>query len=155
MTAMDRSTFFPRAIPAKRSQEKVRAPHNAQEWANLLGATGGALELSKCSFHLLHWRFSMQGAPVLANCPSECRSIKVTDPHTSITQTLEYLTPHSAQKTLGRYKEPTGTQIIQFHQLKKKATPSPSSCGPLYYHARNHGCTIKHVIDPLSATFPT
>ena len=99
----------------------AHAQHNAQEWANLLGATGGSLELPKCSYHLLYWRFSMQGAPVLANCPQEYRTITVTDPHTQTTKTLEYLSPHSVHKTLGHYKEPAGTQITQFTQLKKKS----------------------------------
>ena len=142
------------------SKMHVRAQHNAQEWANLLGATGGALELSKCSFHLLHWRFSMQGAPVLANCPSEYRSIQVTDPHTSITQTLEHLTPHSAHKTLGHYKEPAGTQITQFHQLKKKSdsitkflwsTPLSREESWLYYQA----CYLPAICYPLTCSHLT
>ena len=40
------------------------AQKNAQLWTNLLHASGGALELSKCSFHLLRWSFSISGAPV-------------------------------------------------------------------------------------------
>jgi hypothetical protein len=39
---------------------------NAQHWNDLLHASGGSLELSKCSCHVLHWIFSVQGAPVLA-----------------------------------------------------------------------------------------
>ena len=37
----------------------------AQLWTNLLHSSGGTLELSKCSFHLLRWSFSISGAPVL------------------------------------------------------------------------------------------
>jgi hypothetical protein len=35
--------------------------HNAQTWADILGASGGALELSKCSCHLLAWKFTDKG----------------------------------------------------------------------------------------------
>ena len=31
------------------------AKQNATLWAELLGATGGALELQKCSYHILYW----------------------------------------------------------------------------------------------------
>ena len=134
-----------------------RAQHNAQEWAKLLGATGGALELPKCSYHLLYWRFSIQGAPVLANCPHEYRSIEVTDPHSSTPQVLEYLTPHSAHKTLGHYKEPAGTQITQFNQLKKKSdaitkflwsTHLSRAESWLYYHA----CYLPAICYPLTSS---
>jgi hypothetical protein len=46
-----------------------KATHNATTWAKLLGATGGSLELPKCSYHALYWKFSAQGAPVLASIP--------------------------------------------------------------------------------------
>ena len=47
-----------------------KAEHNAVTWSNLLSATGGSLELSKCSYHVIHWKFSAQGAPVLSSVKS-------------------------------------------------------------------------------------
>ena len=41
--------------------------HNAQAWSDILGASGGALDLSKRSCHLLNWNFSARGDPVLAS----------------------------------------------------------------------------------------
>jgi hypothetical protein len=38
---------------------------NAQVRTDMLHASGGALELSKCSCHILQWQFSIQGATVL------------------------------------------------------------------------------------------
>jgi hypothetical protein len=38
---------------------------NITAWSSLLEASGGALEMSKCSSHVLQWKFSMQGSPVL------------------------------------------------------------------------------------------
>ena len=137
-----------------------KARHNATVWANLLGATGGALELPKCSFHLMYWKFSIQGAPVLASCPKEYHRIEVTDPITSQTQTLEYLSPHLAHKTLGHYKEPAGTQLTQFRQLSKKSelitsflwsTPLSRAETWLYYHA----CYLPSISYPLTCSHMT
>ena len=41
--------------------------HNAQTWADLLGASGRDLELSRCSCHLLAWKFTDKGDPVLVS----------------------------------------------------------------------------------------
>ena len=35
----------------------TRAAHNATLWSKLLDASGGALELTKCSYHVMHWQF--------------------------------------------------------------------------------------------------
>ena len=52
--------------------------HNAQAWADLLGASGGALELSKCSCHLLRWQFGVKGDPVLVRTKPE-NPLEVTE----------------------------------------------------------------------------
>jgi hypothetical protein len=99
-----------------------KAIANATTWAHLLHATGGALELTKCSYHMLTWKFSMQGAPVLVNDDQLLRELPVQDPLTERVQHLEYLTPYQAHKTLGHYKEPAGTQSTQFTKLKDRST---------------------------------
>ena len=43
------------------------AQHDAQLWTDLLAATGGALEPSKCKYHAVTFRFSSGGAPVMQN----------------------------------------------------------------------------------------
>ena len=52
-----------------------KARTNATIWANLLSITGGALELSKCSYHVMNWEFTINGAPVLQACPEEFRTL--------------------------------------------------------------------------------
>ena len=101
-----------------------RSKENASAWAGLLGATGGALELSKCSYHVVCWRFSKQGAPVLTNMSAETPTIEVVDPHTNISQPMEYLSPYTAHKTLGHYKEPAGSQQEQYTRLLEKSNAS-------------------------------
>jgi hypothetical protein len=73
-----------------------RAQSNAADWSNLLHATGGALKLSKCLYHVLFWKFSLQGAPVLSNIQSEISPLQVLDPLTGRTQTLDFLPPSTA-----------------------------------------------------------
>jgi len=95
---------------------------NAQCWTNLLTASGGALELSKCSNHILQWQFSMQGAPVLVPKHSaEEVTIKVREYNDDGVQQLSVLPAFVAHKTLGHYKDPAGTQREQYRQLKKKS----------------------------------
>ena len=101
--------------------QKLR--HNAQTWADLLGTTGGALELSKCSCHLLSWHFGNKGDPVLVST-KPATPIEVTDTLTEGVQALTFLPPHTAHKTLGHYKEPAGTQVEQVRQLRKKSDTS-------------------------------
>jgi hypothetical protein len=97
--------------------------HNAQTWSDLLGASGGALELSKCSCHLMKWQVGEKGDPVLAST-KPANPIEVTDPLTDEVHELTFLPPHTAHKTLGHYKEPAGTQSEQVRQLRKKSDTS-------------------------------
>jgi hypothetical protein len=76
-----------------RDQRDIKSLHekarlNANTWSSLLGVTGGALELSKCSYHVMSWGFAMNGAPVLQACPPEQRILQVHDSITNQHQTL-------------------------------------------------------------------
>ena len=87
-----------------------------------LTASGGALELSKCSNHILQWQFSMQGAPVFVPKHSaEEATIEVREYNNDDVQQLSVLPAFVAHKTLGHYKDPAGTQREQYRQLKKKS----------------------------------
>ena len=101
------------------------AQDNAQLWTELLHASGGALELSKCSFHLLRWSFSISGAPVLT-VPDDLPDLVARDPQTSNKHILPMLSPYKAHKTLGHYKEPSGSQTEQGKQLQTLCTDQVS-----------------------------
>jgi hypothetical protein len=95
---------------------------NAQAWNDLLTASGGALEVSKCSCHILQWIFSPQGAPMLVPYHGDLQSeLTVRDDQTNTIHPLQLLSTHTAHKTLGHYKSPVGNQTEQFKQLKKKS----------------------------------
>jgi hypothetical protein len=95
---------------------------NAQVWSNMLGASGGALELSKCSCHVAVWKYSLQGDPVLMNHQTiNDSATSVKDSLTNEEHNLDFLSPYKAHKTLGNDKEPAGTQHTQFQQLRHKS----------------------------------
>ncbi|KAI2499304.1 hypothetical protein MHU86_15148 [Fragilaria crotonensis] len=95
---------------------------NAQSWSDLLSASGGLLELSKCSSHVMQWKFSLQGAPVLVPSHEEFQDqLRVQDRQTGDHHHLTLLSVYDAHKTLGHYKAPIGNQMEQFRQLKRKS----------------------------------
>jgi hypothetical protein len=140
---------------APRQSIKQALQDNAQIWANLLGATGGALELSKCSVHVATWQFTTQGAPVLYMDNGQFAHIAVVDPTSGEENHLQYLSPYTAHKTLGHFKEPAGTQRRQYQELLKKsneATTFLDSCSLTrseawtYYYA----CYLPSITYPLA-----
>ena len=89
---------------------------NAQAWADLLSASGGALELPKCSYHMMRWQFAGNGAPFLS-IPDDLPDLVARDPENDEEHSLQKLTPYESHKTLGHYKEPSGSQKEQAKQL--------------------------------------
>jgi hypothetical protein len=88
------------------------ATHNAVHWAGLLGATGGALELSKCSYHILYWKFHVRGDPVLANVAADVPSISVTDPLTKQVYTLDSIPPTHPTRPWGISRNQQGLKML-------------------------------------------
>jgi hypothetical protein len=137
-----------------------KAEHNTVTWPKLLSSTGGALELSKCSYHVMHWQFSIQGAPVIGSVKSQVPPILVPDPFTGDISALEYLPPSVAHKTLGHYKEPTGTQRTQFQQLKSKSDKATEFLWTTHMTRQEtwtyyHSWYLPSIAYPLTSSFLT
>jgi hypothetical protein len=100
--------------------------HNAQNWADILSASGGAVEIPKCSCHMMEWIFSKQGAPVLS--PKRLHEITIHDQTsgTLMSSAFPVLLSYSTHKTLGHFKEPAGNQSAQFRALLKKSNETVS-----------------------------
>jgi hypothetical protein len=97
---------------------------DAQRWNDLLAATGGALEIPKCKFHLAFYHFSASGAPVLAPLVSQDPNHLPTnaifpDPTAASPQNLEYLRLGQPRKTLGCYKCPSGNPSLDLQHCYK------------------------------------
>jgi hypothetical protein len=85
------------------------AQKDSQLWSNLLHWSSGALELAKSKYHTISYVFTPSGAPILQD--SQVRpDLCVTSGNCSSTMKFQYLSAHSAHKTLGCYKEPAGNQ---------------------------------------------
>jgi hypothetical protein len=96
--------------PAQSPTELISmAQIDSQLWSDLLHRSGGALELAKSKYHTISYLFTPSGAPVLQGGqvdPDLCD----TSGDRSSTMKFQYLSAHTAHKTLGCYKEPAGNQ---------------------------------------------
>jgi Reverse transcriptase (RNA-dependent DNA polymerase) len=91
-------------------------------WSNLLEASGGKLEMEKCFYYLISWKFNKNGSP--------CPQISTEQFEETITMTLEKHKPNPqilqkrevdvSHKTLGTFKSMTGNEDAQIKYLTDK-----------------------------------
>jgi ribonuclease HI len=93
------------------------------EWAGLLEASGGKLELTKCFYYMLTWSWNEKGEPLPQTIQQQNVQNKVTLSNLSgdpvIIQQKEVEQSH---KTLGTYKCIDGNETEHIIQLNKKST---------------------------------
>lgn len=97
--------------PISRLIAKMQA--DVHLWNDLLWASGGDLELPKCSYHILHWKFTSNGSPTLESGQFGI-PITITSVDTTKQQNIQQKLAYTAHKTLGHYKEPSGSQRRQY-----------------------------------------
>lgn len=116
--------------PANFIVEKMK--QDAQLWNDLLWTSGGALELPKCSYHVSHYDFAMNGAPVLKGGQVGTAMVLINGDGLD-TQTIPSLSAYKAHETLGHWKEPAGSQIKQRDKLTTKSNAAGTfvQCSPL------------------------
>jgi hypothetical protein len=92
----------------------------AQRWENLLHYSGGSLNLKKCFWFVMYWKWH-QGRPL-------CRAIQADDPTVSLTsgsnpsrKPIENRPLDQASKMLGVWLSPTGNFAKHLKVMKKKA----------------------------------
>ena len=95
-----------------------KVQHDAQLWNDLLFVSGGKLELTKCSYHPLRFRFSADGSPTVDTTLPP--AINIIDSITKDTVKVVALSPHAPHKTLGHWKAPAGLGTTQLTTLKTK-----------------------------------
>ena len=119
--------FFSDGSDATLQEILGNSTSNTKHWDNILNASGGAIELPKTSFQVMHWIHAANGAPVLAPKNAAHQDLlTIRDRSTGNDVKLKLLSPYQAHKTLGHYKDPAGTQNEQFRQLKKKSDEQTS-----------------------------
>ena len=92
--------------------------HDAQLWQNLLHSSGGDLELPKCSFHHVRFKFSNTGRPhMVQGCFSP--DLFVTTSQGNKVR-IKQLCTNKSHKLLGCHKAPTGNSDSQYYSIKTK-----------------------------------
>jgi hypothetical protein len=82
---------------------------DAQLWNDLLWTSGGALELPKCTYHVINYAFTLDGAPILQGGQVGGDIILQTGDRMN-QHKIPFKSAHCSHKTLGHYKEPSGNQ---------------------------------------------
>jgi hypothetical protein len=93
---------------------------DAQHWEKLLFTSGGKLELTKCFFYLMYWKFDDDGLPSLtkkADLPHKLMLYQGNDREQTEIEQKDCSEPH---KTLGVMKSPDRSQKGELKRLKKK-----------------------------------
>lgn len=90
-----------------------------QRWDALLAGTGGQLELSKCFYYIVQWRFDTQGTPHMVT--STDAYIAVQDPSTGERIPIKQQPTTQPHRTLGVYLAPSGTMALAQERLRAKA----------------------------------
>ena len=114
---------FSRTPPPSPTELVSMAQHDSQLWSDLLHRSGGALELAKSKYHTVSYLFNPSGAPVLQGGqvgPDLC----VTSGDASTTMKFQHLSAYTAHKTLGCYKEPSGSQQAAAKHLPSTFYPT-------------------------------
>ena len=86
---------------------------NATErWLELISASGGKLELQKCFFYAMIWKFTQEGEAILQTITQQQaigdHVINIRDPDTNIKVPGTQKSCNDAHKTLGVYKTTIG-----------------------------------------------
>jgi hypothetical protein len=124
LQAVVNDTYLTTNGDAEESCEAIvaKAQAAAQDWCDLLRATGGDLEPTKSSSYLVMFGFTMTGAPVMKRFPQECQ-IRVQDEDGVLGDPFKSVSPFQARpRTLGCYKSPSGEQCTTLKVLREKAT---------------------------------
>jgi hypothetical protein len=98
-----------------------RMEHDAQLWNDILHIPGQALELPKCSFHLLYFEMAPSGKPRVISDPYD-DMIHVTESTTGRLIPIPAKGANDSHKTLGHYKAPGAPrQRRQMQEITAKA----------------------------------
>ena len=114
-------------------------------WADLLEASGGQLELSKCFYYVLSWKFDIEGNATHMTLEEINATSTPISPQDRVTRKekifIEQKEVKEAHKTLGAWKTMMGCENKQILELRIKSDKF-AAINPLlqnhFDHARDH-----------------
>ena len=96
----------------------MKMQDDAQLWNNLLWSSGGCLELHKCGYHTIYYRFHSSGIPYL-NC-QHTHQVTIQSPDgTDIP--IQQKNIYTPRKNLGHFKSQAGKYKAQYEVILNKA----------------------------------
>jgi hypothetical protein len=96
-----------------------RMQSDAQLWGDLLHVSGGALEIPKCNYYVMQWRFQPSGIPTLETNVNTTLRIENGNRTAIVTLTNDAIT--ITHKTLGTWKSAARDQIKQVSVMTEKS----------------------------------
>ena len=97
----------------------------AQWWEQLLYATGGKLELPKCFYYTILWKFDVEGVPYLADKIEEY-NIGLISSENGKNERISTKSPYESHKHSEFWKIHWGTTMMNTKVLNTKMTNGPS-----------------------------
>jgi hypothetical protein len=108
-------------------------------WKELLEASGGKLELTKCFYYILAWKFDAKGNPIPTTITEQrerAAQISVPDMQTNDTIFITQKEITDVHKTLGCYKCKLRNELAEIQYLK-------TCSDELAHMIKNNGLTHK------------
>ena len=122
-TFLDYCTYFNNDFEAEIKGQKPQVQNDlrkaAQWWGQLLHASGGKLELTKCFFYIVDWKFDNNGQPIPEN---KNYRIEIKGSETNEPIQIQQKQAHESHRTLGFHMNPLLTTESSKEHLKTKAS---------------------------------
>jgi hypothetical protein len=93
---------------------------DAQHWEKLLITSGGKLELSKCFFYIMHWKFTPEGTPSLTGKDELPHKLLLQQGNNRVPTEILQKDCDESHKTLGVMKAPNRSQAGEIARLHLK-----------------------------------
>ena len=93
-------------------------------WKNLLEASGGKLELSKCFYYILSWKFDEEGngkLMIITEQRQYVNEIQIQENDSDLSVLIKQRDVDDSHKTLGCFKTITGNEQDEIQTLKRKS----------------------------------
>ena len=151
-TSIEEISEVPNAVTIAEQLQK-----DASIWEKLLSATGGKLELTKCFYYILQWKFDEEGVPSHTSKQElEENGVKIAIQEIGKDQPTEikHLDCDEAHRTLGIYKTITGNQQEQKKQTSQKSETISRAVGASHF-TRKQAKTAWNAIYIPGVTYPS
>lgn len=129
----------------------------AQTWQKLLFYSGGALNLKKCSWYIMHWDWK-NGRPHMQRITEGDPTLSMTTQGENNSQTIKRFELNTASRILGVYLSPNGDFSEQLQVLKSKAdtfairlrSPRLHPQDILTFHSTMYAPAMRYVLPALA-----